>query len=344
VRRVLFGLPGFGLLVGAVILAPFIVSDYRAYELAKVGVYFIALLGLNMLTGWNGQISLGHGAFMAIGGYTSGILIANHGMKDLWTIPIAGLVAGAAGFLVGVPALRLSGLYLALVTFGIAVSFPQLPKKFTHFSGGSTGLQFFGLPNSTGGVAGVHVFGHHLSANRWFYALTWSIALVLFVAAWALLRGRVGRAWRAIRDSEVAAASNGIGLARYKTAAFAVSAFYAGVAGSLFAILVGFASPDTFPIALSITLVVGLVVGGLESLTGLVVGAAFIQYLGPIAQALLRAADWGTPLNLDPKRPGVPTLVAGALIVLVMILLPTGAGGLVKRLFEPLTSRLYTRS
>src|SRR5205807_1431520 len=153
------------------------------------GTYFITLLGLAVLIGYSGQISLGHGAFMAIGGYTTAILnvdgIYGHHIRDLWTIPLAGIVAGFAGLLVGIPALRLSGLYLALITFGIAVSFPELPKKFDHFFGGTTGkvLNILKPP-----------FGLHTTANNWLYYLTWGIALVLLAAAWALLRGKPGRA------------------------------------------------------------------------------------------------------------------------------------------------------
>ena len=138
-RRILLGI----VLLAVACALPFLVSNYRTFQLTLVLVYAIALLGLNILTGYSGQISLGHGAFMAIGGYTTAILsldgIYGHQIRDLWTIPIAGVVAGLAGLLVGVPALRLSGLYLALITFGIAVSFPQLPKKFDHLFGGTTG-------------------------------------------------------------------------------------------------------------------------------------------------------------------------------------------------------------
>src|SRR6476659_7695413 len=141
--RLWLELSAFVVLAAVVALLPRFVSDFRARELAIVGMYFIALLGLSILTGYSGQISLGHGAFMAIGGYTTAVLsvdgIYGHQIRDLWTIPIAGVVAGVAGLLVGVPALRISGLYLALITVGIAVSLPQLPKKFDHFLGGTTG-------------------------------------------------------------------------------------------------------------------------------------------------------------------------------------------------------------
>ncbi|MDX6478330.1 MAG: branched-chain amino acid transport system permease protein, partial [Gaiellaceae bacterium] len=194
-----FGLLGFLVVAAIVALAPRWVSDFRAFQLATVGIYFIAIVGLNVLTGYSGQISLGHGAFMAIGGYTTAILMANHGVRDLWTIPIAALVAGVAGFLFGIPALRLSGLYLALVTFGIAVSFPSLLKKFAGLTGGGRGLNLFGLPQQTGGGVSVKVAGHELTNNDWLYYLTWTIAGVLFVLAWLFLRGQAGRALRALR-------------------------------------------------------------------------------------------------------------------------------------------------
>jgi len=180
--RLWLELSAFGALALVVVALPRFVSDFRARELAIVGMYFIALLGLSILTGYSGQISLGHGAFMAIGGYTTAILSVNgiygHQIRDLWTIPLAGVIAGVAGLLVGVPALRLSGLYLALITFGIAVSFPQLPKKFDHLFGGTTG-KILNLANPP--------FGLPTTTNNWIYYLTWGIALVLLVAAWKSL-------------------------------------------------------------------------------------------------------------------------------------------------------------
>ena len=160
-RRELIWVLGFFLAAAAIFLLPRFVSDFRAQQFAYVGIYFIALLGLNLLTGITGQISLGHGAFMLIGGYTTAILISDQGLKlgshtfssdmtDLWTIPIAGLVAGLAGFLFGFPALRLSGIYLALATFAIAVATPAIVRKFEEFTGGGGGINMFGLPGLTG--------------------------------------------------------------------------------------------------------------------------------------------------------------------------------------------------
>jgi branched-chain amino acid transport system permease protein len=318
------------LVLGAIV--PTFVSEFRAGELAYVGVYFIAILGLDLLTGYTGQISLGHGAFMAVGGYTTAILVADHGVNDLYTIPLAALTAGAAGLLVGIPALRLRGFYLALATFGIAVAMPELLKKFSGLTHGTAGIQLFGLPGYTfGGFAYVHPLGLDLSFLDWLYYLTWTIAAFLFVLTWGLLRGRPGRAFRAIRDSEVAAAASGVWPAAYKTLAFAVSAAYAGVAGSLYVLLSFAVFPQTFPIALSLTLVVGAVVAGLGSLAGLLVGAVFVQYL-PI---------WAGELS---NNPGVPSVIYGAILIAVVIALPGGAAGLGRLLAGQLTARRSTRS
>ena len=330
-----YGLRALGLafFVAVVFYVPFRISDFRASEFALIGVYFIAILGLNILTGYTGAISLGHGAFMAIGAYTTAILVADHGMKDLWTIPIAGLVAAAAGFAFGLPALRLSGPYLALATFGIAVATPIVIKKFDGFTGGSGGINLF----EADGITGLPEFivtlpgGHQLSFNDWLYYLTWTIALVLFVVAWGIHHSRLGRSLRAIRDNELAAAASGVWLASHKTLAFTLSAFYAGVAGALLAISAFSVQPGAFPVERSIALLVGLAVGGLGSLAPLVAGAAFLVFL----------PQWAQDIS---KAPGVPSVIYGGVLILLMMVLPSGFGGLIRRLTGPLTSRLYRRS
>ncbi|HEY7017718.1 MAG TPA: branched-chain amino acid ABC transporter permease [Gaiellaceae bacterium] len=313
-------------------LAPRLMSDFHSRELALAGVYFIAIVGLNLLTGYTGQISLGHGALMAIGGYTTAALVVHEHWRDVWTIPLAGLAAGIVGFLIGLPALRLSGLYLALGTFAFAVAMPSLLRKFPGLTGGSEGLRFLEqAPLQVTGLSGtVTVFGHSTTQNHFLYYLTWGIGLVGFVIAWLIVRGRLGRTFRAVRDSEVAAVSSGIGLARTKTLAFALSGVYAGVAGALFAIQAEIVNPLSFTFLLSILLLVGAVVGGLGSLPGMVVGALFVQYLPDLST---RASS----------APGVPDVVYGAAIIVVMILLPTGVGGFLRRLARPLTTRLYLR-
>lgn len=344
-RHALWAIRGTLIAVGLVALAllPYGLSDFRASQAALVAVYFVALLGLNVLTGFSGQVSLGHGAFMAVGAYTTAILVSDQGielaghtfssdMRDLWTIPIAGLVTGVAGVLFGIPALRLSGLYLALATFAVAVALPSVLRRAETLTGGSSGINLFGLPGVTGRSVGTTVLGRELTYNDWLYYMCWTVAVVMLAIAWLLLRGRTGRALRALRDSEVAAAASGVHLPTYKTLAFGVSAFYAGVAGSLFALVIGFVNPNSpDPVSLSIFLLVGVVVGGLGSLWPLVFGAAFIQFLPDVAQEV-------------SKAPGTPSIVYGAALIIAMFALPTGAGGLVRRVLGPLTRRLYTRA
>jgi branched-chain amino acid transport system permease protein len=300
----------------------------------QMGVYFIAILGLNIVTGYTGQISLGHGAFMAVGGYTTAILVSEHGVRDLWTIPIAAVVAGVAGFLVGIPALRLSAVYVALVTFGLAVAMPDILgwDKLDAVTKSGREIQLFNSPDLIGkGFADVTFLGQTMTFTRAVYYLTWALALVLLVVAWFLLRGAPGRAFKAVRDSELAATSSGVNIAAYKTLAFAISAAYAGVAGSLLVIAVAFADPNSFPAKLSLTILVGAVVAGLGSLWGVLIGAAFIQFLPDAAVHISKAQ-------------GVPDTVYGAALILIVLLLPTGFAGGLRRVFQPLTTRLYTRT
>jgi len=313
------------------LLLPHFVSDFHSRDLAQAGAFFIAIIGLNLVTGYTGQISLGHGALMAIGGYTTALLVVHEHWRDVWTIPLAGIAAGIVGFVVGLPALRLSGLYLALATFALAVALPDLIKKFSHFTGGTDGENFLAsAPKQVTGLGGITIFGHSMTQNHFLYYLTWSIGIVGFFLAWLLVRGRAGRTFRSVRDSEVAAASSGVNLAATKTVAFALSGVYAGVGGALYVIQNEIVDPLSFTVSVSILILVGTVVGGLGSLWGLVLGALFVEYLPTISTHV-------------STRPGVPDFVYGAAIIVVMILLPTGAGGLIQRLVRPLTSWLYTR-
>jgi branched-chain amino acid transport system permease protein len=325
------------LLVAAVVVlaylfAPRFMSDFHSRELAEAGVFFIAIVGLNLLTGYTGQISLGHGALMAVGGYTTAALVVHEHWRDVWTIPLAGVAAGIVGFLIGLPALRLSGLYLALATFAFAIAIPSLLKKFSGLTGGSQGLRLLeDAPLQVTGLSGtVTILGHSMTQNHFLYYLTWGLGLLGFLIAWLLVRGRVGRTFRAVRDSEVAAASVGVNLAWTKTFAFAISGVYAGVAGALLAIQVEIVNPLSFTFLLSILILVGAVVGGLGSLGGMILGALFVQYLPDLSTHVSTAE-------------GVPDFVFGAAIIVVMLLLPTGVGGLLRRVARPLTTRLYLR-
>lgn len=295
------------LAVAAVALAvlPFLISGYHQGLWARVAIYFIAILGLNIVTGYTGQISIGHGAFMAIGGYTTALLSYHAHWNLLVTLPASFAVAFVCGVLFGFPALRLSGVYLALATFALAVSVPQLPLKFSTFMGGSNGIRTSETPS-----------------YWWQYGVSWGCAAILFVVAWLLLRGRIGRAFRAIRDSPVAAASSGVSLPIYKTFAFGVSAAYAGVAGSLLVIVTnGYAQPSEFGILLSLELLVGAAVAGLGSLRGVFVGAAFIGLLPTVSSDVpLIGSNHGRDV------------VFGLVVILVMLALPNGVAGLLARL------------
>jgi branched-chain amino acid transport system permease protein len=301
------------------LLLPHAVSGYRCFQFVYVGIYFIALIGLNALTGHSGQISLGHGAWLAVGAYTTAIVASHTGMHEVWTIPLAGLVAGLAGYLFGYPALRLEGVYLALATFAVAISIPSLAKRFPGLTGGGTGISL-DQPKAPIGLP--------LSATHWLYALTWATAVVAFAASWVLLRGRFGRTLRAVRDSEIAAASIGIDGAAYKRLAFGISALYGGVAGSLMAIAVAYVNPDTFPATLSILLLTGAVVGGLGSVVGPLLGAVFVEFV---------------PLWAQDVSTSAPTVVYGLILILVMFVAPAGVTDLARRTGTFLAHRLTLR-
>lgn len=299
----------------ALVLLPFLLEDFRVFQLNLVLIYAIAILGLNILTGYGGQISLGHGAFYAVGAYTSAVLISQLGMSSYLTIPIAGVVCLVMGVLMGFPALRLAGHYLALATFALAIATPQL-------------LKYKAIEHWTGGVQGIVlekpvppfqlvIFGNDLSEDRWLYFVILAIAAVLFWMAHNLLSGRVGRAIMAIRDQPTAAAALGINLTFVKTATFGLSAAYTGIAGALSAMAVAYIAPDSFPAFLSISLLVGVVVGGLGSISGAIFGALFIQFVPNVADEISKSAPWA---------------VYGAMLLALAYAAPNGVMGILKKI------------
>ena len=271
------------LVLATACLLPFVLSNFRLFQCAQVFIYAIALLGVNILIGFNGQFSLGHSAFYALGAYTTAIMIDRWAVPYGWTIPVAGLLCLIAGFLFGIPALRLEGLYLALATFALALSVPQILKYFEHWTGGSQGI-VLSKPDAPWGLK--------LTADQWLYFLTLAVLLVLLVLARNLLAGRTGRAIVAIRDNPIAAQAMGVNTALYKSLTFGVSAAYTGIAGSLSALVIAFVAPDAFDVFLSITFVTGIVIGGLASITGAIFGAIFIQFVPNWAQDISKAAPW----------------------------------------------------
>jgi branched-chain amino acid transport system permease protein len=285
---------------------PFVVKNFYVFQLTLAVVYAIAILGLNLLTGFNGQFSLGHSAFYAIGAYTAAIMMDRGGIDYFWTLPVAGSICLVVGFLFGLPALRLEGTYLALATFALAVATPQI-------------LKFTPLEEWTGGVQGIVIikpdapFGLPLNPDQWLYFFTLAVAALMYIAAINLIRSRTGRAIIAIRDNPIAASAMGINVALYKSLTFGVSAFYTGVAGALGAIAVQFVAPDSFTFTLAIALFVGLVVGGVGSIPGTLFGGLFVLFVPNIAEQVSK---------------GLAGAVYGVILILVIYLMPSGAAGL----------------
>lgn len=320
---------------------PTVISSFLASEWTLALVLAIAIMGLNILVGYSGQLSLGHGAFMAIGAYVSAILAHRYHVDYLVTIPIAGLLAGFIGFLFGIPALRLSALYLALATFALAVVLPSLIKRPAGLTGGVQGILLAqpDPPQAARSVFGA-ITGTTMTSDQWIYYITLAFALLLFWLAWNLLRHRPGRAMRAIRDGEVAAAASGINIAGYKTLAFGISAFYGGIAGSLFGLATGFVSPDTFPVALSIQLLVGAVIGGLATIPGPLLGAIFAYFLPIESDQWVPSQTWIPSQIATTIHNAGPAVTYGALLIAIMIFAPTGIVGLLSRWYRELNRRL----
>ena len=295
-----------------------LISNYGFLQLSLMIVYAIAVLGLILLTGFNGQISLGHGAFFAVGAYVAAVLIDQANWPYWATLPVAAAICFVVGYLFGLPALRLEGHYLALATFALAVAVPQI-LKYRHF-------EWF-----TNGVQGINIFKPDppfavpLSADQWMYLVVLAVAVVMFWIAHNLLDSRTGRALRAIRDHAMAASTMGINVAHYKTVVFGISALYTGVAGALHAIIFEFVAPDSFRFELSIAILVGAVVGGIASLPGAVIGGVFVQVIEKYADALTKKLTAAVNLPLDLE----PWTIYGIALIVLMYTMPMGiAGGL----------------
>jgi branched-chain amino acid transport system permease protein len=297
---------GVGLVILAVI--PFVMKNFYIFQITLALIYAIAILGLNLLTGFNGQFSLGHSAFYAIGAYTAAIMMENMGINYVWTLPVAAIVCFVFGFLFGLPALRLEGIYLALATFALAIAIPQVLKSSVveHWTGGVQGIVII-KPDAP--------FGLPLSSDQWLYVFTILVAVVMYVCAANLVKSRTGRALIAIRDHPIAASAMGINVSLYKSLTFGVSALYTGVAGALGAIAISFVAPDSFTFALAVALFVGLVVGGVASIPGTIAGGFFVLFVPNIAEQFSK---------------GLAGAVYGVILLLVIYLMPTGAAGLVR--------------
>jgi branched-chain amino acid transport system permease protein len=296
--------PMASLIILALLIAtPLFVKNFIIFQMTMWLIYAIAVLALNILTGASGQFSLGQSAFYALGAYTSAILIEHGDINYALTLPVSGLICFIAGFLFGLPALRLSGIYLALATFALATAMPQLLKLgvFEHWTGGVQGLVVT-KPDAP--------FGLPMSQDMWLYYFTLAVSIMIYIFSVNLLRSRSGRAMMAIRDNEIAASAMGVDVSLYKTLAFGVSAGITGVAGGLGAIAVQFVAPDGYTIQLAIALFLGMVVGGVGWLPGSLAGAAFIVFVPNIAESVSK---------------GLSGAVFGVILILIIFLVPHGA-------------------
>ena len=303
------------------ILVPLAATNFVTFQVTMLLVYAIAILALNILTGGSGQFSLGQSAFFAIGAYTSAVLVELGGVNYLVTLPIAAAVCFVTGFLFGLPALRLSGVYLALATFALATAMPQLLKLgyFEPWTGGVQGL-VMSKPDAP--------FGLPMSPDAWLYYLTLAFSLAIYAAAKNLLSSRTGRAMMAIRDNEIAASAMGIDVALYKTLAFGISAAITGMAGALGAIAIQFVAPDGYTFQLSIAIFLGMVVGGVGWLPGSIIGSAFIVFVPNFAESISK---------------GLSGAVFGVLIVLVIFVMPRGARQITEYLQAAIERRRASR-
>jgi branched-chain amino acid transport system permease protein len=297
---------GLAALAAVALALPFFFGPYRVSQFTLVLIYAIAVLGLNLLVGYSGQISLGHGAFFCLGAYTGAILLDRTSVPHLVTVPAAALVCFAAGLALGLPALRLRGLYLALVTLALAIATPVLIKRFDGLTGGSQGITVAQpAPPSWSGLAD----------DQFLYLLSLAVAAPLFWLAAGMVRRDVGRALIAMRDDETAARTMGVNLATYKTRAFGLSAAYAGVGGALFTFANGFVAPESFTLTVSFAFLAAIVVGGLATVAGAVFGALFIVFV-PV---------WSS--DVDEALSGV---IYGATLIACMYVFRGGIMGLLR--------------
>jgi branched-chain amino acid transport system permease protein len=294
----------FAAAIALALALPFALSGFVLFQLTLAMIYAIAIAGLVLLTGHNGQFSLGHSAFFALGAYAAAILTERAGLSFYLALPAAGAVCFAVGFLFGWPAARLQGIYLALATFALAVATPQLLKSspFEAWTGGVQGM-----------AAGRPAFPTGLTGDQWLYLITLTLMATLLGCATRLINSRFGRAIVAISEDAAAAQACGIDVALHRALAFAISALYAGIAGALAGAAIGFVAPDSFTFTFSIALFVGLVIGGARSVEGALIGGLFILFVPNIAEGVSKS---------------LAGAVYGVLLIAAIYLMPSGAAGL----------------
>jgi len=306
---------------------PFLVGDYALYVLNLIAIHSIVAIGLNILVGCTGQISLGHAGFFAIGAYSCVLLMVKAGLPFVIALPAAGLIAALFGFLLGLPSLRLEGPYLAIATLGFGMAVTQIIGH-SDFTGGHMGIH---APRMS--IAGVVA-----DTGPRQYAVIMVVAVALGLCAVSLMKTRVGRAFVAVRDSEIAAEAMGINISWFKTLSFAVSAFYTGVAGALMAFALEHVSAGSFNLILSITFLAMIIVGGLGSVMGSILGAALLTYL-QLKLQIIQEAPWIGPFLLEISKryftteglPNIQSIVFGAIMIAIVVFEPLGMHGIYLR-------------
>ncbi|HEY5637803.1 MAG TPA: branched-chain amino acid ABC transporter permease [Burkholderiales bacterium] len=300
----------YGLLLAVLVALPLFVGEYFLTQLHFIAIYSIVGFGLMLLVGFTGQISLGHAAFLAVGAYTEALLQAK-GVPFLISLPTAALFSAAVGVIVGLPALRLKGIYLAIATIAFNVIVEEIITRWEGLTGGNSGLQ----------VKDVVLLGQSVESPTAFYYLCLVITVICCLFMINLLRSPTGRAFVAIRDSEISASCMGVNLAKYKTMSFALSAALTGIAGALYAHKLAFISPEQFNLFVSIEMVTIVILGGIGSLHGAVLGAAFIILL---PQGIAIAKDW-LPPGMAPT--GLQAVIFGIILIAFIIFEPLGLYG-----------------
>ncbi len=311
-----------GLIVSLIIL-PFILPNYYVYMVNYMAIHAIVAVGLNILVGYTGQISLGHAGFFAIGAYMTLLSMTTFHLPFPLAILLAALIAAIFGFILGLPALRLEGPYLAIATLGFGMAITQVIGRWKIF-GGRMGLE----------APELNLGPFVLESDRELYFLIITIAFLLIMGARNLMKTRVGRAFIAIRDSDIAAETMGVNLTLYKTLAFAVSAFYAGIAGGLIAFLLGFINPSSFNFILSIFLLAMVIVGGLGSIFGSIMGAIVMTWLMLVLDKVQELPYLGEVLSSFSDRwmslsglPNISSIIFGLIIILIVVFEPLGLYG-----------------
>jgi branched-chain amino acid transport system permease protein len=302
---------------------PFLFKNYYVYVANYVAINVLVAIGLNLLVGYTGQISLGHAGFFAIGAYGTLILMAKLHVPFLISLPAAGLISALFGFLLGFPALRLEGPYLSIATLGFGLTITRVIGR-VEFFGGRQGLH---APELTIGP-------WHLNTDRDFYYLLITLTILLTLAARNLIKTKVGRAFIAIRDADVAAQTMGVNLMGYKTLAFAISAFYTGIAGGLYAFVLRFIEPELFSLLMSILFLAMVVVGGLGSIFGSIAGACLLSWLDLELRNILSIpylGEWLTALSKSyfsiTGVSNIQFILYGLIMVLIMLFEPLGIYG-----------------